>query len=382
VALSRQTLSPRRTQYRVQMSRSTAKALLVLAGCMVATSVGAAAPPPHVVAVVPSAVGPRLEPFDARTLAPVRGGWALAVGASAPAAALSPSGSRIAVGAGGDTVLVLDTASGRRLARYDNLDTSMGIYWLGGERLGASGDALLFAVGFECLSSGCGYEPTRIGTDQIIGTTVPNEPVALLREGLVFADNPSVVDVYRGGDAADIIVNVPRMQSTAPFRVVADALRDRLFVIAAAGLVAEIDHVARRPHITYHMVALNGRPFEAAWAGVGRIALWGQNGLGTIDTRTWTTQPVAAGVTGAVATPFGLAAWTDNPLGGLTVYRPDGSSRLHVLAGKAVRAARAVGGYLYVDADARYSINLRTGKVTGPLPSDATIITPTLVSIP
>jgi hypothetical protein len=64
------------------------------------------------------------------------------------------------------------------------------------------------------------------------------------------------------------------------------------------------------------------------------------------------------------------------------VYRPDGGKRLHVLAGKQIRAAQTVGDYLYADADARYSIDLRTGKVVGPLRSDARIISPTLVSIP
>jgi hypothetical protein len=53
-----------------------------------------------------------------------------------------------------------------------------------------------------------------------------------------------------------------------------------------------------------------------------------------------------------------------------------------VLTGKAIHNARAVGGYLYIDAEARYSLNLRTVKVFGPLTRDATIIAPTLVSIP
>ena len=167
-----------------------------------------------------------------------------------------------------------------------------------------------------------------------------------------------------------------------PFRLVADVAHHRLFDVAATGTVAEIDNVGHRPHITYHTVGLNGRPFTAAWAGSGRIALWGQDGLGTIDTRTWTTHPIAGGVTGAVTTRYGIAAWTANPADGLTVYRPDGSPRLHVLAGKAIRSAQAVGPYLYATVKARYSVDLRTGKVTGPLHTNATIIPPTLTLIP
>ena len=88
-------------------------------------------------------------------------------------------------------------------------------------------------------------------------------------------------------------------------------------------------------------------------------------------------------MTGVVATRFGLAAWTDEPADGLTVYRPDGRERLRLLSGERIHAARAVGRFLYVDADAaRYSIELRSGKVAGPLASSATIVTPSLVFIP
>jgi hypothetical protein len=79
----------------------------------------------------------------------------------------------------------------------------------------------------------------------------------------------------------------------------------------------------------------------------------GEDGLGTIDTRTWKTQAVARDVTDVVATPFGVAAWNKNSASGLTVYRPDGKKLFHVLAGKRVSTALAVGEYLYADADAR-----------------------------
>jgi hypothetical protein len=159
------------------------------------------------------------------------------------------------------------------------------------------------------------------------------------------------------------------MPADAPFAVVGDVARSRVFAISSAGLVAEIDRVNElnpSPRVRYHSVDLNGRPFHAAWAGDGRIAVWGEDGLGTIDTRTWTTHAITGPVAGAITTPFGIAAWTDNPADGLTVYRPDGGQRLRVLAGKRIKTASALGGYLYADTvgHARYSINFRTGKVT------------------
>ena len=53
-----------------------------------------------------------------------------------------------------------------------------------------------------------------------------------------------------------------------------------------------------------------------------------------------------------------------------------------MLVGKPIRTAQSVGRHLYIDANARYSLDLRTGMVTGPLRSDAKIISHTLVSIP
>jgi hypothetical protein len=126
----------------------------------------------------------------------------------------------------------------------------------------------------------------------------------------VFASDPTSAYVYNGNDVS---IELPRMLSAAPFQVVADVAHDRLFVLSGGGLVAEVDRVGHRPHITYHTVSLNGQPFEPARAGDGRIALWDQDGLGTIDTRSWTTHPIASGVTDAVATQYGLAAWTNDP---------------------------------------------------------------------
>lgn len=355
--------------------------------------------PPRVIAVVPSAAGARLRPLDARTLAPVRPGWSRAVRWSKEPgplpAVLSPSGSRIAVvvGRSGESVLVLDTATGRVVKRYIHPgDTSSGVYWLGGDGTAGSKAALLVAVG----GTWRGTEFSVVGSENADDYEV-GDPDGALREGLVLVWSPTTLGVWGdglGGSYGNLIgIDLPRMPLSAPFRVVADVAHDRLFAISSAGLVARIDHLlgtpepdygGRKPAVSYHRVALNGRPFEAAWAGSGKIALWGQDGLGTIDIRTWRTRGVAPGVSGVVATPFGLAAWSNDPAEGLSVYSPDGSRRLRVLVGKGIHAARAVGSYLYADTEAntRYSVNLRTGKVTGPLPNDAVIIAPTLVPIP
>jgi hypothetical protein len=337
--------------------------------------------------VVASAAGPRLQPLDARTLAPVRRGWSRSVG-TAESVALSPSGSRIAVATAGGKVLILDTVTGRVVRKYSPEGVE-DLYWLGGNGTRGSRLELLVAASFGCWSHGCGYEYEDVRSDSGMTIGIAGEPIAALRDGLViqYYGDPTVLVVFGPdyGLGNEIEIKLLRMPQAAPFAVVADVAHNRLFAISSAGLVAEIDRIGdldRPPRVRYHRVDLNGRAFAAAWAGGGKIALWGKDGLGTIDIRTWKARAVAPAVTGAIATRFGIAAWTDDSADGLTVYRPDGGKRLHVLAGKQIRAAQTVGDYLYADADARYSIDLRTGKVVGPLRSDARIISPTLVSIP
>ncbi len=204
----------------------------------------------------------------------------------------------------------------------------------------------------------------------------------MLRDGLVLAPDatPSLLVVWPD----ESLVELPNLPSAAPFRVVADVLRDRLYVVSSAGMVATVNRAStEKPAVVYHRVPLNGKPFDAAWAGEGRIALWGEDGLGTIDTRTWTTHAIAPGVTGALATPYGVAAWTKTAEG-LGVYRPDGRRRLQLLQGQQITSARAVGPYLYADTTAktRYAIDLRIGKSSGPLPTSARIVAPSYVVIP
>lgn len=348
-------------------------------GSLVAAHGEAASPPPRVVAVVPYPTGPRLMRLDARTLRPVHGGWSRAVWKYA-STALSPSGSRIAV-AGSRAVLVLDAANGRIVRKYSG-PISGDLYWLGGDDPWAA-DALIVAVDFGCYSSGCEYGITTVGSEREDGFTGDSPgPGPALEGALVFESDLSLYVFGRSGFT--VTIPLRRIPRNVPFQVVADVARDRLFVISSSGLVAEIEHVGHKPFVSYHRVDLNGRPFEAAWAGAGKIALWGEDGLGTIDTRTWKTRAIAAGVEKAIATPLGIAAWSTNAGDGLTVLRPDGTRRFQVLMDRYLGRAQAVGGYLYVDTGggSRYSVNLRTGEVVGPLNQSGAIISPTLVSIP
>jgi hypothetical protein len=343
---------------------------------------------------------------DARTLKPVRGGWTsrLIDGETRPT--LSPSGARVVFAGRNGALVVLETATGRVVRTYGKwAKGGKRLYWLGGE--GTERDPEVLVAEIDCGSRTiCGGQPFNIFDRRDPGSRESvfwGFTTTALREGLVIEaseDRPSrgepkrlIIygpEFHQGGDTR---IPLRRMLPSAPFRVVADVAHSRLFAISGAGLVAEIDRIGdlrRRERVRYHPVELNGRYFDAAWAGAGKLALWGNDGLGTIDTRTWQTHHIASGVGGALATPFGIAAWGD-PADGLTVYRADGSRRLRVLGGKEVDGAQTVGGYLYadtheIDRHDRYSVDLRTGKVVGRVRGWGNnifgILEPDLVAIP
>ena len=343
----------------------SAMAVCVAFACLGATYGEAAAPaPPRVVGVVGAPGGTRLRLLDARTLEPVPGGWTSQVIDYDTRPALSPSRARVVSARRDGALLVLETATGRVVRTYRKwAKGGKRLYWLGGE--GTERDPEVLVAEIDCASrTMCGGQPFNIIDRRDPGSRESvfwGSPTTALREGLViqaWQDRPSRgepkqrlliygPEFHQGGDTK---IPLPRMLPSAPFRVVADVAHSRLFAISSAGLVAEIDRIGdprRRERVRYHPVELNGGYFDAAWVGAGKLALWGNDGLGTIDTRTWKTHHIASGVVGAVATPFGIAAWGDPD--GLTVYRPDGSRRLRVLVGKRISSAQAVGGYLYVN---------------------------------
>jgi hypothetical protein len=392
-------------------TRQSALLLGLVSVLLAAAPGGSAAPTGHAVTnpgrvVAITATEPaRLVLLDARTLRPARPGWSLTLPSRSPTnpAALSPVGSGVAVVVGGESsqsLLIVDTAGGQVLRRVREINAAE-LYWLGGEGKSRRSPAFVVTAVFACYSGGvpngvCGDEVDVAWTSDrrgYPGGTIISDRFFVdvdhaLRTRLVLtADNPQgiVLQPRPPGDSSiKHYIELAGMPNDAGFEIATDALNDRVFVVTTAGQIARISRASgAKPVVDYHSVALSGRAFKAAWAGAGRIALWGADGLGTIDTRTWTTHAIAPGVSGAVATRYGIAAWTGGP-DGLNVYRPDGSRRLRLFEGTQVTAARAIGAYLYVDSTlkTRYAVDLRTGKSVGPLKSSAQIVGPSFVTIP
>ena len=152
-------------------------------GCLLATHGEAASPSPRVVAVVPISSGHMLQQRDARTLRPVRGGWSRTLDKYASTAALSPSGSRIAVEASGDSLLVLDAVTGRIVRQYRDVGSAFWIYWLGGDGTVGSDPELLIAQNEGCSSGGCGPEYTDAGSQYTMASATTRRPRLLSRTG-------------------------------------------------------------------------------------------------------------------------------------------------------------------------------------------------------
>jgi hypothetical protein len=297
---------------------------------------------------------------------------------------LSPNGSRVAVAGADNSGIVLVDAKRWRIAsvvRNEGFDTSRQLTW--------PSNSFLVAIGVGTRFS---YEYTTIGATA--PSTVPTldaveEPVAVVREGVVLEDSANELYIYgrvertpRGN-----FVDLPGLPSDSPYphAFASDPRRDRLFVISGAGIVAEVDLAPEMfglpPNVSYHRVALNGWPVQAAWAGNGQIAVWGAGGLARMDTGDWSLHPLDADVTDVLATRHGLVVWKRGGRDGLAVYRPGGALRFRVLRGRSVTSVASLGPYAYVHAGGRFSVNLRNGRVTGPLKSRARPILPDLVGI-
>lgn len=326
------------------------------------------------VTVAVTAVGgwPCLVRVDPQTLKPASADACIHTVMAPTSFALSPGGTRLAVPVG-DQIEILDTASGRVIRVIQNNGFAVGsLYWFGGER----SEWYLVAVG----DSEFGYEYTVVWPNGASGTSVDTEmePVASLLAGLVTSYGLGYFEVYSTDPVQSYAVD-RALSGTA--HLVADVYHDRLFVVTTTGDVARVDLDSART--SYHHVALSGRPFQAIWAGRGRIALWGADGLGIIDTRTWTSRALLPDATGAAATPDGLVAWHKNATTGLDVWLNSTGKHLRILAGKPVRGVQAYGHYAYAHTTNRtYSVDLRTGHVRGPYARLARIVLPTLVLVP
>ena len=285
-----------------------------------------------------------------------------------------------------------------RQARFHRISTGLG------ESASSAGD------GPRCSPS------TRTTARATSGTSTSTSPWVLSTQGafadsppqavtphgmLVWIDNSLMLVQTRIRRVADFLK--PKALHSSMFgMVVVDVLHDRAFVISRDGTVAQVDRISTTPRHTTHHVDLNGRDFRAAWAGQGKIAVWGQDGLGTIDTRTWTTQSIDAEpkslpteTSSVISTPYGIVSWAyDAP--GVRVYRPDGSLRFTVLADENIKALYdnrgkpvpgsvppvVVGRYLYIVGNQRTTIDLAAGRVVGPARLDAKLAAPSYVPIP
>jgi hypothetical protein len=272
---------------------------------------------------------------------------------------------------------VFDARSGRRLAQLEPYGADTRLYWLGSESWRRA--ELVLVEDPVCFSGGCGVEFRPIAsTNAPLDAEVSVQ--AALPAGLlaVFAADhaPGVAGLFVYPEERDLPL---KGMPASPTVVVADAQRDRAFVVSSGGVVARVDRIGRSPRVTYHRVALDGSPFEAAWAGGDRIALWGEHGLGTIDVRTWETNAIASGIDHALATPYGILGWGAD--GGLAAYRPHGGLRFRVLVGLRVRSVVALGRYAYVRAGRRYTVDLETGRVLGRAQENVELAQPSYVAI-
>ena len=254
-----------------------------------------------------------------------------------------------------------------------------GLYWLGGDGTRGRPAPLLVSIGFHCGSGVCGEEFEVVGSESSY-VYEALETVAVLRNALMLGSaDPTSLLVWPG----EVEITLARMPAAAPFRVVADVVHGRVYVVSSAGLVATVGRAPRSrlrlPPRPPQRQAVRGR-----LAGSGKIALWGEDGLGTIDTGTWTTHAIAPGVSRRPRHPVRHRRLDEE-------RRRD--RRLHARRHPTVPAAPGQADHRPPPPSAptstppppprtRYSVDLRTGKTTGPLPTSARIVTPSYVVIP
>ena len=343
--------------------------------------------------------------LDGRTLAPLAGANRLPV--SSGPWAFSPDGSRLAVSTRGGGLAIVDPVKLRVMYRVVDAggfaDVSpIAFAW--------AGRSTIVALAYcSCSDGSIAYVwvdlpgPFGEGIDWQVDLFQP----AIFswertQAGLVVLGNPDADPSVLGLDelGAGGSGNVSLSLTTGSWAVLAvDHSNDRLFVISAAGMAADIPRGGSGPSISYHSVTLPSPPNgttprrSAAWLGSNTLALWGSDGDGAswtpagltfIHTNTWTTQMVDPAVTNAVAAGDALVAWTDTP-DGIAVYAPSGE-RFRALLGHQISDVAASTNYAYVSADCftpsanssclRFAVNLHTGRTTGPLRSHATPILP------
>ena len=370
----------------------------------------AAKPPATVLALRPvERRGIELVRVDRRTLASVSTRRVL-VGKSAGAWALSPDGTRVAVGVEEALgVRVLDAMKMRRLRSVATRNGEIqALAWLTPTRIVGAEVTGIFVV------------------DPVAGRLVSARPtegalvsVARTRNVLVLLLTPDdgIGPARLATLAADGTYRAVELSRvTAGFRypevdggpgehrvpgLAIDPGRDRAFVVGAGEPVAEIDLGALA--VSYHEPArpislvgrlrnglepraeakgpLLGAVRRAVWLGDGLIAVTGEDGrpgrdgvvthaagLSIVDTRTWKIEAVQRAATAATmagGTLLASAAGYPELEGiGLRGYDLEGHQRFHVFGSRAVSVLGQLDGRVFVDdGGATYTVDARTGRV-------------------
>ena len=177
-----------------------------------------------------------------------------------------------------------------------------------------------------------------------------------------------------------------------------DARRNRLFVVSANGEMAVVD--MRTLDVAYRTVKLPPEVdlapgFEPSrlrltWAGQGTLVLRKPRlragvvspGVWSIDIRDGSSRLVDADATGARVSTRSIVTWSRKAATGIKVYEPGGALRFNAVPTRRVKNVVVTARYAYVDAGGRYSVDLRSGKMTGPLASRARLVVPDLLDLP
>ncbi len=321
-------------------------------------------------------VGPKLAALDPATLRPLASPRPLPLGRplSRLRPVLSPDGTRVALPSA--SLYVVDRTRLRVVRRirdeaYRGIETvADDLVWMRGGRsfafagVGKFGLALYFVGGTNADTDiGGGWLRTPDGPAVLADICCEREGVVLLTYS---PDERELVLPFTGSAGVDV-------------------RRNRMFLLSPAGELAVVDlrTLKFKTHAVTLPSGLTSDVREVAWLGRGYLAFWGSRGLGLIDTRDWSGRLIDPNVRNAVVGANALLTWDADAPSGITVYSAGGTLRFRALDGRRVARVGATARYAYVDASgARFSIDLRSGRVRGPLASRAQPITPDFLNLP
>jgi hypothetical protein len=346
--------------------------------------------------------------LDARTLAPLREATRLHLGIRAEIYAFTPDRSRLAVVDSLGGALIIDPVRLRVVRRLTRSGYRFGpsiepfdVAWAGKSSLIIVGSCQCGALAY--LWIGLPGSPGGAGVGTEIDTYAPIETWEQTREGLA-----ALVNGQRYLDLLDewgrIALALDGLPASREIALAVDGASDRVFVVSRVGTVAAVGRIStRKPTLSYHDVQLASPTGEWSTTGAASLdsrtfAVWGSDGVSAtrsplpagltfVDTRGWSTRVVDAAISNAVVAQAGasVVGWTAGAPTGVSFFGRGGHRRFGVLAGHQVRWVDASGNYAYVSADcvatrlgscSRFSVDLRSGRVTGPLRTRARPLAP------